>query len=180
MATKITGTQFFTELDSLTNNKFSGVADGRKLRYLNRALINRNLEMKSHVEEAYGATETLTFASDSYEIDLPTDMDKTTTASFLLWYDVARTAGVSSDMFRVEAGKLRFDFEQTIGEFYQIEYTKEPNRYTAIGDTILETASIRALEILQTEVESIFESDRYQGQISATAQSAILKSNQIS
>ena len=180
MATQITISAFFTNVDLITNNKFNGVTDAKKLAYLNRAILNRWLEMKSHCEQIVDGTAVLSTTVNSFELDLPSDMDQSAAASLLIFNDEARQDGVSSDLYRPFGGKVRFEYEITSDNLFYLEYNKEPSQYTSIGATLLESIDVRCLTILEIEVEKARDVDLRQGQFSPQAQSAELRANQIS
>ena len=177
MAIAKTGTEFYTELNELTNNKFNNISDPVKLRFINRAILNRFIEIKSLNPSFYRKFGTLTATGGSSDLALPTDIDRGT--DFLLFYDETRVRIVPQSEYRVVGGDLHFNFNISEGTNYYIEYTKEPNRYTVMTDSIVETGDVRLLEVLQSEVETIRDEFVRQGQFSPQAQAAQMRTNQI-
>lgn len=178
MAIAVTITAFYNDLDSLTNNKFTGVTAGQKVRYLNRAILNRFIDIKALNPSLYQTNATITASSDTQDLDYPSNIDRG--SEFLLYYDAERNNIVPSTDYRPMGDKLHFSFKVASGTSYYIEYTKEPNRYSAVTDTLLESADVRIYEILQTEVETVRDIDLRQGQFSGQAQAAQVRTNQIS
>jgi hypothetical protein len=166
--------EFYTELDLLTSNKFTNVDSGKKVRYINRALLNLADRIKGYSPEVFSKVTTITGVNGT--ATLPSDFDTTSRGDFLIFFDDSRLAPMGSADVRIFGNTLRGVPDGTL----YLEYSKEPSRYTAIGDTILETSSVRVLEMLQTEVEFLRDSDIRQGQISNQAQSARIKTVEIS
>ncbi len=182
MATAITANALYTSLDLKTNNKFSRISNDVKLEMLNEAIINRFYDIRVHCRQCSEAKATLTFASEGYVVDLPTDFnyDRGSESYFLYSDNTYRNNSLmhGKDIyFYVDGTELRFEDQQKLGEIYYLKYCKEPTQYTAIGDTVAETVSTRALFIIKNEIESIFESRKYQGQISASSQASTIKAN---
>jgi len=175
---KTTVSAFYSDLDLLTNNKFARLSNSVKLRYLRRAILNRFIDIKALNPGLYRSNAVVTPSVDTYDLDFPDDIDRG--SSFLLFYDVERNNIVPSTDYRVVGANIHFSFKVKAGTNYYIEYTKEPNRYTDITDTILESSDVRIYEILQTEVETIRDIDIRQGQFSGQAQAAQVRTNQIS
>lgn len=184
MATSLTVSAFYTELDNSTNSKFSGVSNARKLAYLNMALINRYQELINLVPSVYDKQSSLTFASTGYTVALPTDMnaDEVDTDYHVFHdtnYSPENVRGGKNVEFWIEGGNLRFNYQHNSGDIEYISYTKEPSNYTAVTDTLSETASLKAKQILKYEVEAIRDSDKAQGQATASYQNAQIKANNL-
>jgi hypothetical protein len=185
MATAVTISAFYTQLDRLTNNKFAGLDGSVKVELLNEALLNKYVTLKNFARSVYQKRVTLTFLADGLIIDVPSDMemDEITADWTLYWdgnFDNKDVVGGKNRDFKLDHANraLRFDSTQLAGAEWFLEYEKEPSLYTEVGNTLEETASPRALSILKREVEYIYESRKSRGQISAPAQSAQLKANQ--
>ena len=172
----ITITEFFDELESLTLNKFRNTTPQQKLRYLNRALLNLHVDLKSMLRGSYDKASALSLSNGV--ASLPSDMNKDDTTDYALFQDENRTMRIPTADVRWEGDALRFPLASN--DSIYIEYTREPNRYTDIGATLEESASVRALEMLQSEVEYIRDVDIRQGQISGQAQAARIRTKEIS
>jgi len=185
MATQITVDDFFTELDNLTNGKFSNISNARRLQYLNEAFVNRYSEMVNFAPSVYNLKSVLQFLAQSYVVDLPSDMevDQITADYAIHWdnsYSPSTMIGGKNIVFWLDGRQLRFEIPQSVNQVYYLAYTKEASQYSSPGDAILETTSPRAKAILRREVESIRDSDAHQGMISPQSAAANAKANNIS
>jgi hypothetical protein len=185
MATAVTISAFFTQLDRLTNNKFAGLDGPVKVEILNEALLNKYVTLKNFARSVYQKRSTLTFPADGLTVTVPTDMemDEITADWTLYWdsnYDNKDVVGGKNRDFKLDHANraIRFDSTQLAGTDWYLEYEKEASMYADVGDSLLESVSPRALSILKREVEYIYESRKSRGQISAPAQSAQAKANQ--
>jgi len=176
MATPISVSDFFTELDELTLNKFRNTTNTQKLRYLNRALLSLHTRIKNLLHGSFDKSTPVT-ASNGV-ISLPDDMIKDDTTDWALFRDEQRSIRIATADIRYEADTLRLGYNSS--DTLYLEYTREPNRYTDVSTTMEETASIRALEMLQTEVEYLRDIDIRQGQTSGQAQSARVRTQEVS
>lgn len=180
MATKITVSGMFTELDNLTNGKFNNVPNEKKLAYLNRAILDVWPQLMSHCPEVTNGEGVITATSDTTTIDLPSNCDTSSSNIVLVFHDQTRNDGLSSDLFYPYAGKLRFNYTVRSGTSYYLEYTKEPSRYTLVTSDLEESSSIRSLEIIKSQVEHLRDVDLRQGQNSPQAQASQFRANEIS
>lgn len=177
MATKQTVTQFYSDLNALTNNKLENATNAQRLRYLNRALINQYKTIMT-LCPSYDKHAKLTMLTTSQELDFPSDREPR--SAFLLFYDDTYVQPYQSNYMKERSGKIFFSGDQQAGQDFFIEYRKEPSRYTDMANEVIETENLRALEILQTEVEHLRDIDLYQGQISGQAQGSQLRTDKIS
>lgn len=170
----MTISEFYTELNDLVISKFSSVSNSKKLRYLNRAILNTFKDLKYFNADVYNKTTSL--VCNDGVITLPSDFNTDDHNDFILFYDEERRNIAVN--YRVFGGTLRTT--KGDNETYYIEYTKTPSVYTDMSEELLEANNRRAFELLQSEIEYIRDTDIYQGQTSAQAQSARVRANELS
>lgn len=181
MATQITGSQLFVELANDTIAKFTGLTNPQKLALLNSALVSTYDQAVIHARSAVEATATLSFTGTT--ANLPNDFNYSPSNDWHLHDDVSlrndTIVGGKGVQFDVFGETLRFNQAGAVVNTYYLRYLKEPSQYADIENTIVETKSTRYKEILKREIEHLFEVRRYQGQLSATAQSARFKATEL-
>lgn len=183
MSTLITVSAFKSEVISGDiSGLFDGVSDAQFLALLNQSLINKHEELQRDCPSAYAGHGTLTFASDSYEIDLPNDCDPNETKEVLLFTDTNRETDVilQSDVYRRFGGKLRFNAQQKKGQTYEVEYTSEPNEYDDIEDSFEESVNRRSKKYLAYEIRKLYYDALRNNEPSAAGNKLRVDSNDIS
>jgi len=172
----MTITEFYSQLSDLTIYKFNSVDNSKKVRYLNRAILNLFKDLKYYCPDVYEKEATLT-AADGV-ITFPSDFNYDDRNDLLLFGDVNRTQIVSPTNYRAFGGSIRTMKGDT--STYYLEYTASPSVYTDMSDELLEASNRRVFEMLQTEIEYIRDTDISQGQTSAQAQAARIRTNELS
>lgn len=181
MATQKTVSDLFTEVESKTLNKFRNLSNTEKLELLNEALIAAYDDTMVHARSVIEKKVTLSFTGNS--APLPSDFNYSPSNDWTLHadssYDIASIAGGKDIEYKIDGTDLRFNYRNNIGNDYYLRYLSEPNQYTDMSDTVLETISLRLKSIIKNELEHLLEIRKYQGQISASAQSARFKANEL-
>ena len=116
------------------------------IEWVNQALVNRHQEVCTLINKWTTSSES--FASDGYELTQPTDWDGT--SEFLIYTDSERQNDY--DDFEMKFGVIRFDSKKTSGLTYYFRYRQSPTVYTAMGDTLLESANPRLKKIIMEDV----------------------------
>lgn len=170
----MTVSEFYTELNNLAIGKFSSVSNAKKLRYLNRAIMNLYDQIKTYSAD-YAKSTNITFSNGV--ANLPADCSREL-YNFMLYSDESRTQIIGNANYRLYGSTLRFP--DSNGSYY-LEYSKTPSRYTTndLSEELVEADDVRVLELLQTEVEYIRDTDIRQGQTSGQAQAARQRTNDI-
>lgn len=168
-------TDFSGIMANITNDQF--------VILLSQAIINKQMELKHDVSDAYFGTSSLTTTSGGFTASLPSDIDPDTTKNILIFNSDNRIPGSELDrsFWRRQGSTIRFSFSQS-GKVYQLEYQKEPNQYdsTNMSQTVPETVNPRSKSYLAYEMLKIFFDGLRNGEASATGQNAQVNSNRIS
>ena len=170
----MTISEFFADLDLLTNNKFAGVSNSIKIRLLNRALLNTWDSIK-YFSPDYGSSDASLAVVDG-TCDLPSDFNTDCTGDFIVYCDSERLSIVPSDSYRVYKNTIRFN--ANINASYYIEYTPTVPQYETVADTFNQT-DVRSFEVLQSELEYLRDVQLYQGNNTGQAQSSRFRTNEI-
>lgn len=147
----LTGTQFITEAI-----RYGGeaVADAnnetnQSMSWISAAVVNRHTEVCSLMNKWEDTTGVVN--SGGLTLDIPDTWD------WIAPIEIYSDSDYHNDIdFEILAGKIRFDSSRTAGETIYVRYRKAPNVYTAVSDTIVETANPRLRKILIDEFLSIF------------------------
>jgi hypothetical protein len=154
MATAVLVSAFETQLKDLGGPEVEDITSAQVVRFLNRAIVNNHQTLAKLCPSVYQTTSTLTFAADGHELTLPTDWDQQSHVS--VYGDAKFRGSYPRDYAVAQEGLLRFRVDQKSGTSYYVRYRKEPNRYTATTDTLSESVNVKALELLQDEVISLY------------------------
>jgi len=185
MATAQTLTQFKQYvIDSETSGIIDNITDAQFTVLLSQAIINRYQELKKDNPAEYFNTATLTFASDSFDLALPTDIDPDETKSFLLYDNSDRISGTIVDRarYRRQGGNIHFENKQNSGKQYFIEYAQEINQFDSsnMALTVPETVNVRSKSYLMYEIRTLFFDGLRNSEASATGQNMKVNANRIS
>jgi len=149
--TAITGTAFIAKA-----LLYGGVAvedanndSSKALVWISQAIINRHAEVCELMNKWTDTTDTVN--SDKKTVDIPTDWD------WIADIELYSDSNYENDIdYELKGGKLWFDSERASGGTVYIRYRLEPNSYTSVGTSIVETANPRLLKILMDEFLSLF------------------------
>lgn len=185
MATAQTITAFKTfVIETETSGIMANITDSQFVTLLNQSLVNRYQELKTDAPVEYFKTATLTFATEGFEIALPTDIDPTNTTSFQLFDNAQRIGGSLLDraLWRRQGGNIRFNFSNNVGKQYFLEYAKEPGLYDSASpsDLVDETANLRSKNYLGYEIRKLFFDGLRNSEAAAAGQNQLVNANRIS
>lgn len=177
-----------TQFKSLTvSQDFSGrmdsITDAQFVVALNMAINNKINDLKKDSPDTYFGTGTLTFATNSYTIALPSDIDPNLSKEVLLFQDMNknRSTLLPRQMWRREGSNLRFEYEQLSGKQYYIEYSKVFSPYVATMSTqVTETINPRATDYLAAEIRRLWYDGQTNAEASAAGQNMLSNANRLS
>lgn len=150
--TALTGTQFISEAIQYGGVSVENSSEDtdKSLVWLNRAISNRHSEVCNLMNKWLNTTGVVD--STGYLIDVPADWDW---IAVIEVYTDENRQNLLED-YSVQNGKIQFDSMKSEGQTFYLRYRQAANRYTAIGDSIVETANPRLLSIIMDEYLAIF------------------------
>lgn len=161
MASTIDIETFTTNLIALGGDEVSDLSADDAPVLVTTAIQNRYAKIANLCPSVYelnpdnSPSAVLNATAGSQTIDLPSDMELGPSGTFRLYIDIERTVLESERFFRLEGNKLRFRSPQTSTDVYYLEYRKEASIYTAKDDTLDESISPQALQLLYQEVTAL-------------------------
>lgn len=168
-----TATQLKDDIISYGGDEVSEIGENpvQFLIWLNNALVNSHTEICFFYNK--WTTDSFTFSSKGYEQAVPTDWDRI--AEISLYTDSDHQLDFID--WEINFGVIRFDFEQPSSKTFYCRYRKAPNVYTAMSDTIAETANPQCKKIIMEEVIAQYLSAQNDLESSNAEQSTLNKSN---
>ena len=166
-------TDFKTSITNYGGDEVADVGNSNSefIEWTNQSLVNRHEEICALSNK--WTTDSETFTTKGYELDLPSDWDNM--SEMLLYTDANHQENY--DSWSVEFGKMRFNSEQSASKTYYRRYRQMPTVYTAMGDTLVEYTNPRLRKILMDEVIGLFYASDNDQETSNAEENAKSKAN---
>ena len=171
----LTGTQFIAKAIQLGGEAVADVNDDtdQAMVWISQAIVNKHAEVCELMNKWEDTTGTVN--SDNKTVDLPTDWD------YIAPIELFSDSNYENYILHTSVpGKLKFDADRSSGNTIYVRYRKQPNEYTSLSTSIVETANPRLLSILLNEFLSLFLAVDNDLESSSAEAAMKIKSNNVS